>query len=124
MIIKLIPNASESDIKQIETWFLEQDIEIRRIDAGKQILMITPSDWKDPDSFLSNRKAVESIIDTGTEYQLSSRHYQSENTVIDLGQGVVFGQDCTVLMAGPCAVESEDQVMRTADFLRNQFDIK
>ncbi len=36
---------------------------------------------------------------------------------IDLGDGIVFGPDKTVMMAGPCAVESRDQIFQAAEFI-------
>lgn len=48
----------------------------------------------------------------------SSREFQSQDTTIALENGVCFDSEHTVLMAGPCAVESESQVLRSAEFLR------
>ncbi|MDH3190201.1 MAG: 3-deoxy-7-phosphoheptulonate synthase [Acidimicrobiia bacterium] len=46
-------------------------------------------------------------------YHLASRHHKPENTVIDVG-GVKIGGDKMFVIAGPCAVESIDQVMEAA----------
>lgn len=125
MIIVLRPTASASSIAEIQAWFADQDVEVRRLDTSERTLLITSSQWGGDSSYLSNRtEIVEALIDTGTEYQLCSRSYQLENTVVDLGDDIVFGRDHTVLMAGPCAIESEDQVIHAAEFLRHNFDIK
>lgn len=74
---------------------------------------------------LPNKEAViEDLLLIPTEYQLSTRAFQASNTIIDLGNGVIFGKNKTVMMAGPCAVESESQAMNTAEFLVSTFDIK
>ncbi len=124
MIVKISSEISKSDLTRIETWFLKRDIEIRKVKTGRHLLLISSSQWKGDTYFLSRFKSVESLIDTGTEYQLSSRIYQSSNTVIELTNGVVFGRNHTVLMAGPCAVESENQIMHVAEVLSRRLKVK
>ncbi len=50
---------------------------------------------------------------TGSGYKLGSRGHKSNNTVVEV-QAARFGGDDLVLIGGPCAVESWDQVMATA----------
>jgi len=57
------------------------------------------------------------------DWPLSSRALKPENTIIDLGDGVVFGSDKTVLIAGPCAAESEARLYKSAQYLKS-LDIK
>ena len=45
-------------------------------------------------------------------YQMASRKTQSEDTIVDVA-GINVGRDF-VIIAGPCAVESFDQLMLTA----------
>lgn len=46
-------------------------------------------------------------------YYLGSREYQKEDTIIDLGDCKIGGGHF-VKMAGPCSVESEEQILQTA----------
>ena len=48
---------------------------------------------------------------------LVSREYRTENSIIDLG-GVVIGDGHLVVMAGPCAVESREQILRAAGIVK------
>ncbi len=60
---------------------------------------------------------VRDVIPVSKPYKLVSREMRSENTVVTLGQGedaVHIGGDSLVLMAGPCAVESENQALEIA----------
>ena len=124
MIIKLSPTVTQVNLNNLIQWFAKQDVEVRKVKREGQLLLVTSSKWKGDTSYIDSSEGVESIVDTGTEYQLCTRKFQEQNTIIDLGDDVVFGRGCTVMMAGPCSVESEDQVMRTAEFLRTKFDIK
>jgi len=56
---------------------------------------------------------VEDVVPITKPYKLSSREFQAENTLIKVN-GVTIGGDELVVMAGPCAVESEEQVISTA----------
>jgi len=56
---------------------------------------------------------VERVIRVQKRYKLASRESHPHPTIIDAG-GVRIGGDEIVLMAGPCSVESEEQLMATA----------
>lgn len=58
-------------------------------------------------------------IGNETSYRLVSRDFKPENTVISLGDVKIGGAD-PVIIAGPCAVESEDQILETARLVRSQ----
>ena len=56
---------------------------------------------------------VEDVVRVSRPFKLPSREFHPENTVIRVGD-VAIGQGSVVVMAGPCAVESEEQLMATA----------
>lgn len=56
---------------------------------------------------------VAEVIPISKPYKLSSREFQPKDTVIKIGN-VTIGGDELVIMAGPCAVETEAQVLDTA----------
>ncbi len=56
---------------------------------------------------------VDEVVPITRPYKLSSREFQPKNTLIKVG-GVTIGGSDLVVMAGPCAVESEEQVISTA----------
>jgi len=56
---------------------------------------------------------VEKVVAILKPYKLASRETRVANTVVDVG-GVKIGAGNFVVMAGPCAVESEEQIMQSA----------
>jgi len=52
------------------------------------------------------------------EYQLVSRKWKVQPTVIDLGDGVTVGEGSFAFMCGPCSIESEAQVQSVVNHLR------
>lgn len=60
---------------------------------------------------------LDTPLDKPKGYKLGSRGHKSQNTVIEIS-GVEIGGDELVMIAGPCAVESWDQVMATAKIVK------
>lgn len=56
---------------------------------------------------------VEKVVPILAPFKLASRNFKSENTVVTVGDIKIGGDDIHV-MAGPCAVESKEQLMETA----------
>ncbi|GER90152.1 hypothetical protein KDW_43140 [Dictyobacter vulcani] len=54
------------------------------------------------------------IIKTNHPYMLASRTYRAENTVVEIGN-VQIGGNKVVVMAGPCSVESSQQILNIAE---------
>jgi 3-deoxy-7-phosphoheptulonate synthase len=57
---------------------------------------------------------VSRVIHVSAPYKLVSREWRSKPTIIELANGVQIGGSDVVVMGGPCAVESEEQLMSTA----------
>jgi len=60
---------------------------------------------------------VRDVIRVTAPYKLVSREYRELNTVLDINGVLIGGQDI-VVMAGPCSVESREQLFTTADAVR------
>jgi len=62
---------------------------------------------------LETMPGVDDIVPISKPYKLTSREFKPTDTTIKVG-GLTIGGGQTVVMAGPCAVESEEQLMSTA----------
>lgn len=67
----------------------------------------------DPGS-LSNLPGVEAIVPIMKPYKLVGRELKKEASIIDVGGGVKFGGEELVVIAGPCAIEGEEQIYQVA----------
>ena len=56
---------------------------------------------------------VDQVIPVSKPYKLASREFHPQDTIIKIN-GVAIGGNEIIVMAGPCAVESEEQLMSTA----------
>lgn len=60
-------------------------------------------------------EGVREVLRITQPYKLASRAFRPEGSVIDVGRGVKFGGPEVIVAAGPCAVESADQIARVAE---------
>ncbi len=63
---------------------------------------------------LESMPGVENVVPILKPYKLASREVKPEPSAFDLGGGVTIGGERLVVMAGPCSVESEAQILETA----------
>ncbi|MBR1697294.1 MAG: 3-deoxy-7-phosphoheptulonate synthase [Anaerovibrio sp.] len=63
-------------------------------------------------------EGVEKAVSISKSYKLVSREYHPQPTVIDIG-GIKIGDGNLVAIAGPCAVESKEQIMQAADIVKS-----
>ncbi|HLC25309.1 MAG TPA: 3-deoxy-7-phosphoheptulonate synthase, partial [bacterium] len=66
---------------------------------------------------LISMPGVESVVPILKPYKLGSRQFKSEDTVISVG-GVKIGGPEVVVIAGPCSVESREQLLETARIVK------
>ena len=65
-------------------------------------------------SHLAVLPGVELVTPISKPFKLTSREFHPPDTVIEVG-GTTIGGGSLTIMAGPCAIESRDQLLRTAD---------
>jgi 3-deoxy-7-phosphoheptulonate synthase len=64
-------------------------------------------------AYLNGLSSVKKITQINTSYQLVSKQWKNDKTVINVGD-LEIGGEYPILIAGPCAVESEDQLYEIA----------
>ncbi len=62
---------------------------------------------------LDSLAAVERVVPILKPYKMSSKEFKSKTSVVDVA-GVKFGTSQVVMIAGPCSVESEEQILESA----------
>ena len=114
MIIVMNQNASERDINNIEKMLTDRGLQAH-LSRGTQITIIgvVGDKSKLADSNLELMPGVEKLVPIVESYKLSSRKFKPEGSVISVGD-VKIGGSKLCIMAGPCAVENEQQIMSAA----------
>jgi len=66
---------------------------------------------------LETFEGVLEVVSVTKPYKLVGREFKPENTVVDVG-GVKIGGDGLVVIAGPCSVESREQILTIAELVK------
>ena len=68
---------------------------------------------------LATMGGVDEVLRVSRPYKLASREVHEDDTVVELPHGVRVGDGHPVVMAGPCSIESEEQLWETARGVRD-----
>ncbi|MGI6751127.1 MAG: 3-deoxy-7-phosphoheptulonate synthase [Anaerovoracaceae bacterium] len=119
MILVLKADAGVEEIAQLERemqgkGMITQDI------VGEHTHMIgLAGDVSSLDSeSLERLDIIERVIKVSEPYKLSGRRFHPTDTVIEVGPSRIGGGDLTV-MAGPCSIESEEQILSIAQAIKH-----
>lgn len=115
------PGASEQAVAFIEQELVRHNVRSERIVGEKQTVLaiIGPKNGFDVTT-LAFHVGVQDVIRISPQYHLSSRTVKREDTVIQFPGGIeIGGTSPSVVIAGPCSVESADQLRRTAELIRS-----
>lgn len=63
---------------------------------------------------LESMSGVDKVVPILRPYKLASREVSPQSSLVEIAPGVVIGGSELIVMAGPCAVESEEQIVYTA----------
>jgi 3-deoxy-7-phosphoheptulonate synthase len=120
MLVVMGHDATEADIRRVVEVIEAMGYEARPM-PGKQrtAVGLVGNDGKVDSSRLEGLPGVLNVIHVTEPYKQVSREWRPESTVIDLPNGTRIGGTDVVLMAGPCSVESESQILEIAIKLRN-----
>lgn len=120
MLIVLHHSATARDVEQITKTITKMGLRPVAIPGAERtaIGVIGNQGWVD-DSPLRGIKTIQEIIHVTKPYKLVSRDFHPKDSVVSLGGTIAVGGKAPFLMiAGPCAVESRDQIIKTAKFLK------
>jgi len=67
---------------------------------------------------MENLPGVESVVPILQPYKLASSEIKKEKSVVPIRGQVKVGGDAVVVMAGPCSVESREQIIKTAEAVK------
>jgi len=116
MIISMKLHATQEEIAEVKARIEEFGYKVHSIE-GEQRVVIGAVGVGDVTACLESLEAmpqVERAVRISAPYKFVSREFRSAKTEIAVGN-VVVGGDEFVVMAGPCSVESEKQILESAE---------
>ncbi len=114
MVIVLKPGTSKENVERVENMVRARGLDVHTI-IGEDLTIIGcigDTVRIDPRLFEVD-KSVEKVMHVQEPYKLVNRAFHPEDTIVDVS-GVKVGGSHLALIAGPCSVESEEQVIGIA----------
>ncbi|HLJ87413.1 MAG TPA: 3-deoxy-7-phosphoheptulonate synthase [Candidatus Angelobacter sp.] len=116
MIVAMQEHASEDQIREVSEHLCGMGFEVHRSSGRQQIVLGAVGTQTEVDpSNIESFSGVQRVDPIGSSYKLVSRMFRPEGTTIRFSNGVVIGGIDVVVMAGPCSVESRDQLFAVAE---------
>ncbi|MBR0285307.1 MAG: 3-deoxy-7-phosphoheptulonate synthase, partial [Selenomonadaceae bacterium] len=119
MVIIMNPDASAQNIKDVIEAVESVGLEAKVMEGSQQkIVGVIGDKTKLASVPVDAMDGVEQSVSISKSYKLASREFHPQSSVIDV-DGVKIGGGTPVVMAGPCAVESREQLFEAADIVKS-----
>ena len=82
--------------------------------AQRTAVGLIGNDGRVDDTLIAELPGVAQVIHVSNPYKQVSREWRPENTIVTIAPGVSFGGDEIPVIAGPCSVETEQQIVESA----------
>jgi len=119
VLINLKKNASSSEVSELRE--LLDQAGLRHCISRSEENVVVGIENNLPETMmkeLQSLSAIEKLTQTSTPFKMASLSFKSEPTVIQVGD-VLIGGSHVALIAGPCAIESEEQLVECAEELKD-----
>lgn len=118
MVIIMNPEATAENIKAVISTIEDAGLEAKVMDgASQRIVGVIGDKRKLGDVTFEAMDGVEKTVAISKSYKLASREFHPRSSVVDVA-GVKIGDGTPVVMSGPCAVESREQLFEAADIVK------
>jgi len=114
MIVILKPNPNEDQLESLKSWLIGKGLQIHMSIGTSHMILGLVGDTSALDiDLISALEIVEDVKRVQEPYKNANRKFHPEDTVIPVGSTQVGGGTLTI-MAGPCSVESREQIIAVA----------
>jgi 3-deoxy-7-phosphoheptulonate synthase len=115
MLVVMKHGATVAEIDAVVAVIEEMGYQARPMPGAQRTAVgLVGNDGRVDSSRISALSGVAQVIHVTQPYKQVSREWRPENTIVTIGNGVEVGGREVVIMAGPCSVESEEQIVLAA----------
>jgi 3-deoxy-7-phosphoheptulonate synthase len=116
MIVAMQELATEEQIQDVIEHLVRMGFSVHRTTGERQSILAAVGARTDFDTRnLEVLSGVEHVHRISAPYKLAGRSFRPEGTIIEFKNGLKIGGDEVVVMAGPCSVESREQIFTVAE---------
>ncbi len=110
MVVVMVPGVDEAQIEEVSSRLRLMGLAVHRTDSRGRVTLGAVGDLGALDvDDVRHLPGVQDVVRITVPYKLVSRTFQPDSTIVTVG-GATIGGEQVAIMAGPCAVESEEQV--------------
>lgn len=120
MIVAMQDRATEEEIQSVVERMMEIGFNVHRTTGTVQTILAgvgTPGTFDHKE--FEVLAGVAEVIRISSPYKLAGRSFRPEGTIVRFPNGVSVGGDEVVVMAGPCSVESREQIFACAKLVKD-----
>ena len=115
MIIKMKKGSTKNQYQNVVDFLESKGLEIKDVSSEQVTIFGIIGDTSQIEPFdLYAFEGVSDVTRVSTPFKKASRSFHPEDTLIEMPNGMKIGGDHFTLMAGPCSVESEEQLRTIA----------
>ena len=115
MIAVIKPNTPEEKIEHLIGWIKEQNVDVHVSKGHEYTVLGLIGNTSNIDmDLLGCLDIVESVKRITEPFKQCNRKFHPDDTVVDIGNGIKIGGGSFHMIAGPCSVESREQVVEIA----------
>ena len=119
MLVVMQHGASPAEVDRVVKTIEEMGYQARPMPGAQRTAVgLVGNDGRVDSSRIEALPGVAQVIHVSQPYKQVSREWRPENTVVTIAPGVSFGGDEIPIIAGPCSVESEQQILTAARAVR------
>jgi 3-deoxy-7-phosphoheptulonate synthase len=114
MLIVMSPAATEPEVDAVIARLVEKGFDVHRSTGAERTVLGAVGHVQNSDPrFFEDMAGVSEVVRISEPYKLAGRTFQPRDSVVSV-RGVPVGGDEVVVMAGPCTIESREQVFESA----------
>jgi len=119
MLVVMKHGASQAEIDAVVAVIEEMGYKARPMPGAQRTAVgLVGNDGRVDGSRIEALSGVAQVIHVTQPYKQVSREWRPENTIVKIAPGVSVGGNEVVIIAGPCSVESEEQIISAARLVR------
>jgi len=120
MVIVMKSKATQDQINNVEKLLKDLGLGVHiSVGSERTIIGVIGDKRKLANTPLEIMPGVERLVPIVEPFKLVGKTFKPESSIINI-KGIEVGGRSLAIIAGPCAVESEEQIMETAIFLKSQ----
>jgi 3-deoxy-7-phosphoheptulonate synthase len=114
MLIVMNPSATEGEVDAVIARLTEKGFDVHRSTGAERTVLGAVGHVQNSDPrFFEDMAGVFEVVRISEPYKLAGRTFQPKDTVVSV-RGVQVGGDEVAVMAGPCTIETREQVFESA----------